>query len=56
MVGWINKIIAIIIVVFLSLSLWGGKLFIIAISLIALYFIIRWLADLFYWGKDNNKW
>ena len=28
----------------------------IGIVLIIIFFIIRWLADLYWWGKDNRKW
>jgi len=32
------------------------KYVIILIGLIVLLFIIRWVADIFWWGKDNEKW
>jgi len=28
----------------------------IAIVLIIIFFIIRWLADLYWWGRDKGKW
>jgi len=31
-------------------------IFIVFLSLFILYYIIRFLADIFWWGKDNGKW
>ena len=28
----------------------------IGIILLIMYFLIRFLADLYWWGKDNNRW
>jgi len=54
-----GKIAAIVMIVGLLISSFGRyfwyTLFII-LGIVLLLFIIRLLADLFWWGKDNGKW
>ncbi len=33
-----------------------GKWFWIALAVIALWYIIRFIADIFWWGKEEGKW
>jgi len=33
-----------------------GRYVVILIGIIILYFLIRWGADIFWWGKDKGKW
>ena len=28
----------------------------IILGLVVLWFVIRWIADIFWWGKDKGKW
>lgn len=51
----IKQILGILILVFLALS-YFQKLFLIVFFLIIIYFLIRWGADIFWWGRDNEKW
>ena len=50
-----GKIFAVLIIIGLFLSA-SKKLFLIIVGVIVLLWIIRMLADLFWWGKDNKKW
>ena len=51
----IKKILAVLIIIGLALSFFK-KVFLIVVAGILLLWIIRLLADLFWWGKDNGKW
>ena len=50
-----GKILAVVIIGGLILALLG-RWFWIALVVIAALFIIRLLADVFWWGKDKGKW
>ena len=52
-IGAILLILVGLLAMFKKLFLW---IFLIALILIVLFFIIRWLADLYWWGKDKGKW
>lgn len=53
--GIVGKIIAVLIVAGLFLSA-SKKLFLIILGIIALLWIIRLIADIYWWGNDNDKW
>ena len=40
----------------LLLATWLKQWIIVPIILIILWFLIRFIADIFWWGRDNNKW
>jgi len=51
----IRKIVAVFIVLALLITIlkkWTWLL----IGLVVAYFLIRWGADIFWWGKDSGKW
>jgi len=51
----IRKIMAVGIILGLIISILKKWIWVV-VGLIALWFIIRWGADIFWWGKDNDKW
>jgi predicted membrane protein len=51
----IKKIIALLLIAGLIISLLK-RVFIWFLIIVAILFAIRLLADLFWWGKDNDKW
>jgi len=51
----INQIIAIIIIIGVVFTILG-KWVLIPIGIIVLLFIIRLLADIFWWGRDKEYW
>jgi len=50
-----KKFLAIIFVLGL-LIVWLREYAIILIGILLLLVIVRWLADIFWWGRDKNKW
>ncbi len=50
-----GKILAVIIIFGLIISILG-KWWWLVLLLIVAWFIIRWLADLFWYGRDKGKW
>jgi len=50
-----RRILAILFVVFALISVMKGY-FIFIILLFVLWWVIRWGADMFWWGRDNDKW
>jgi len=54
MTGWAAKTLAIIIIVGLLLS-YFPQIFVIGIVCIILLFIIRWIADIYWNVKDNER-
>jgi len=51
----IKKIFAVFIIFGLLISILKKWIWLV-IGLIVLWFLTRWGADIFWWGKDNNKW
>ena len=51
----LKKILAALIIIGLALSFFK-KVFLIVAGAFILLWIIRLIADLFWWGKDNEKW
>jgi len=51
----LTRLLAILIMFGLSISILGKWTWI-PLTLVALWYIIRFLADIFWWGKDKNKW
>lgn len=52
---WYGKLLAVLIIGGL-LTTSFKRLAIVVICLVVLYYLIRWGADIFWWGKDNKKW
>jgi len=53
--GLIGKLVALFIIIALVITVFSSFFWII-LGLVVLFFLIRLLADLFWWGKDNGKW
>lgn len=51
----LGKVLAIIIIGTLLFTIFYSFIWIILILVIS-YFVIRFLADIFWWGRDNGKW
>jgi len=51
----IGKLVALFIILILVLTVFSSFFWII-MGLVLLYFLIRLFADLFWWGRDNDKW
>ena len=55
----IKKILALLLVLF-SVAMLFKKSFVVVFTIGLIIFvvllIVRWLADLFWWGKDKGKW
>lgn len=50
-----KKILAIVFIIGLLLA-WLKGWALIFLGIVGLLFLIRWLADVYWWGKDNGKW
>jgi hypothetical protein len=53
--SFVGRMFAVFIVIAL-LGSWIGKYVWIPIALVVLYYLIRWCADIFWWGRDEGKW
>jgi len=53
--AWLTKTFVIILVSIISLIVLKDWI-LLPIGLIALYFIIRFIADIYWQGKDNGRW
>jgi len=51
----LKKLIAIIFVLMLIIT-WLQGWALVLLGIVVLIFLIRIIADLFWWGKDNGKW
>jgi len=51
----IRRFLAVMIVIGLTLSFFK-RIFWIVVGILVLLWLIRLIADLFWWGKDNDKW
>jgi len=51
----IRRFLAVMIVIGLALSFFK-RIFWIVVGILVLLWLIRLIADLFWWGKDNDKW
>jgi len=52
-IGAIILILVGILAMFKKLFLW---VFLIGLILVVLVVIVRWLADVYWWGRDKGKW
>jgi len=50
-----SKLLGIALFVFLAIAILKEYALII-LGLIILWYLIRWVADIFWWGKDKGKW
>lgn len=50
-----GRILAIVIIFGLGITIFR-KYFFIIVGLVLLWFLIRWIADIFWWGRDKGKW
>ena len=50
-----SKVLAVLLFAGLAIALLK-EYALIVLGLIILWFLIRWIADIFWWGKDNRKW
>jgi len=50
-----GKTIAIILILGVLLF-WFRSLLLWVIGILVLLYVVRWLADIYWWGKDNGKW
>ena len=51
----IAQIAAVLIILFVLLTSFRQYLVWIVLAII-LYFVIRFIADIFWWGRDNDRW
>lgn len=51
----IKRVLAVIFIL-IALVAWIGVYVLIPILIIIILFLIRFLADIFWWGRDRGKW